>query len=706
MNENQTNGETNFQIINGGTSIANDLSSNLALCYPVQLTDPPELMDPMKLFEGYHSIHAITFSYNLSFINSLMEGFRDGEIIIGAPFLTKKDPDIQQYAASVLANAEDAVKRLSSYKRLIQLAKEGAIEFRTPKLFLDHRKLYMLRADNGKTRVIISSANLSTTFTTGDRMEHYTFDDSPLAFEYFMNEFDTIWENSFQILDEMVTGKESEEAAESNPILKEVREPDKIVVLKRPEQTPLDIELVRYTIDKTKIDEKWEILIQRATGNNKNGLIKLTPKSIEQIDINCKRLKIRNRLRFIEKEEPYPTLKIDLDNNTVLLNGKPFDLNPANEEVCTSIEQLLDLFGNLDDFIDRHNRLPSLHYKAMVLLFASPFFSILRCEIYLRHSRTIQSLPLFLFETSPGSDCGKTFMLKMFLKMMTGLELSPTNYDDLAQRCGIGRGKQFVSISECLRTVIRSACSVPYFIDEINSQTLTKSIEPLLKNAESCEKTDNIGQPLLIFASNKMNNPEESERKRAVWFEFSGGLPSNIDRAAYQCRGDALYRSCTNTFYREYLRRIIPEVQKMLDYIKDERSKEWYPDLINISSIIIRSILSENGYVVPTYMRELTWYNDFNGNECAAEEAISQISDMYQNNRKAFSIKRETVSIMLGSDNRSKKMLENWLRVLPKEIDAHNESIRMDFQIKLNRQELEKRLGYKLKKRPFSRPHR
>ena len=144
----------------------------------------------------------------------------------------------------------------------------------------------------------------------------------------------------------------------------------------------------------------------------------------------------------------------------------------------------------------------------------------------------------------------------------------------------------------------------------------------------------------------------------------------------------------------------------MLDYIKDERSKEWYPDLINISSIIIRSILSENGYVVPTYMRELTWYNDFNGNECAAEEAISQISDMYQNNRKAFSIKRETVSIMLGSDNRSKKMLENWLRVLPKEIDAHNESIRMDFQIKLNRQELEKRLGYKLKKRPFSRPHR
>lgn len=690
-----------FKIIDSGDNTA---SQNLALCYQCQLIGEPVLIDPLSLFQGFDSIHAITFSYNLRTINNLMGQFKDGEIIIGASFLARKDLSLQNYEAAMLSNAEDAVKQLRSCDRLTELASDGNFAFRTPRQLLDHRKIYILHADDGRTRVIFSSANLSSTFITGDRMEHYEYDDSYLAYEWFMREFNTMWENSSPILDTMITGEETKSPVEGNPILKEAKELDKVVILKRPDEKPEDIELVRYDIEKQAADEKWSFLVNGTARENRSGLIKLTPRSLEKIEINQDRFSIRRKLHFIEKKENYPRMVIDIENGKVLINDQSLDLSPSSSDLHTEIELILELFDNFSDFIDTQHTLQLMHFKAMTMIFASPFFSILRCEIYLtQQRRTVPSLPLFLFETSSGSDCGKTFMLRVFLKMMSGMDLPAMNYDDMTQKCGTGKNKPYSSISDCLRTIMGNRYSLPFFIDEINSQTLTKSIQPLLKNAESCEKTDNVGQSLLIFASNKMSNPEETERKRAVWLEFNGGLPSSIDRAAYKCKGDALYRKCGTAFYREYLRRMITEVRKMMQFIHEEQSENWYPDLINVSSKIICDILTENGYMIPPYMGELSWYNDFNGNECAASTAINQIKEMYEQNRKAFSLSRDKVRIMLGSDSGSKKKLENWMRVLPNEMNPRNVSIRMDYQILLDRAELEKRLGFKLRKSPFSR---
>lgn len=44
----------------------------------------------------------------------------------------------------------------------------------------------------------------------------------------------------------------------------------------------------------------------------------------------------------------------------------------------------------------------------------------------------------------------------------------------------------------------------------------------------------------------------------------------------------------------------------------------WYPDLVNISSKILIEIFKENGYNIPSYMREL------NGTRTTMGQIISQ----------------------------------------------------------------------------------
>ena len=150
-------------------------------CYHTEMKDIsyPTIDD---LFSGYDSIRAITFSYDIAFINDIMKKFKYGEILLGTPFLVQKDTKMTEFLAETLTNAKEAADAVRRYPELSDMMINGDLVIHTPTFILDHRKIYLLSSDNGKTRVITASANMSGRAWNGEHMEFYECDDSEFAY--------------------------------------------------------------------------------------------------------------------------------------------------------------------------------------------------------------------------------------------------------------------------------------------------------------------------------------------------------------------------------------------------------------------------------------------------------------------------------------------------------------------------------------------
>ncbi len=671
-------------------------SANMVRCYAYSFL-AVTVREPVELFQGFDSMKVITFSYDIGSINKLMKvcAFKDGEIILGAGFLIRKDKKMQTYTTEVLAGAKAAVDELRSCDRLVELAKNGDFEFRTPRNVLDHRKIYLLHSDDGRTRVITSSANMSSTIFTGDRMEHYAYCDSPEAYTEYMEDFDAIWEDSAEITDDLISTKASEDLVDSNPILKAAKDVNKVVVLKDPqEDEDLVIENIRYQMNFEKLKEKYSAIVPDAVSGNKTGPVKLNPEVVEKLRKSQQRAIRRQKIKTKDVDRDYPVLKVDYNEGTVSIDGKVLDLAPSEQEVRNDLDLLMKIFENYNDFIDPRGQLKQMHYRALVFIFASVFFAKVRCEMYITRGRTVSSLPLFLLITSPGSNCGKTFMVTAILKMMTGVSLSPVNKNDLAEICKAN--KDYKSTSDYLQHVQAGCGGTPYFIDEMDSYGF-KGIRTLIKNPSYCENNSLVGQPLLIFASNDMTNPDETIRKRTIWLGFDAALPSNIDQNAYKGEGDVIMQSLGTAFYRVYLSRMLPEVIHTIDFIHNgDMEASWYPDLVKLSSQTIIDILKDYGYEVPEYMQELNFNDDYFGGNCVSEGAVYDIVDMYYKNRKAFKLKRNRISIVMGTDSTSRKRVENWKAVLPTEMKAEVFSTKSEIKLEIDRSAFEDRIGFRI----------
>ena len=113
----------------------------LLKCFKSELQSV-EYMTLKDLFSGFNMIKAITFSYDIGFINELMEHFDYGEVILGGNFLVQKDGKLNDLLAEVLTNAYEAGKAIQKYDKLANMLTDGDIEFKTPSFVLDHRKIY------------------------------------------------------------------------------------------------------------------------------------------------------------------------------------------------------------------------------------------------------------------------------------------------------------------------------------------------------------------------------------------------------------------------------------------------------------------------------------------------------------------------------------------------------------------------------------
>lgn len=647
-------------------------------CYHTEMKDVsyPTIND---LFSGFDSIRAITFSYDIAFINDIMKNFKYGEILLGAPFLVQKDTKMTEFLAETLTNAKEAADAIRKYPELSDMMINGDLVIHTPTFILDHRKIYLLSSDDGKTRVIKASANMSGRAWNGERMEFYECDDSEFAYDSYKADFETAWENSEEIPAKIISVKKTDDPIESNAIIKKLKETGNTIILQQPIQGSEEDEFtnIKYVIEHDSTREEYKALLAGVNLKSKQGFIELIPKTIEKLEFNNRKRIQQKKIKVNNVTEQYPNMEYDCYEKSAKINGVEMNLNPSADEVKKDIEELIGLFNNFDQFVSRDvNKLKMTRFKLLNAMFCSPYNAKLRCTAKIK-GVPVSSLPLFMLATSKTSNCGKTFMARAVLKMMTGRELDVINKESCKK--------------EDIRFIQAGCKGIPVFVDELDNAYLSR-IKDIIKNPEKCEDNQLESQPMIVFASNEADEPDEIIRKRMVFLRFDGALPSTIDKSAYKGLGDAIIRRLGTGLYREYTRRMLDEVKELLDYMiySKDRSDSWYPDLMAISSKTIISILEDYGYNIPTYMKRLTWNDDYADNaHFIAADTFNDIHEFYLKNKKAFTLTKDSIIIELGNDAASKKTLTSWVNTLPPEVQTKSISTRDCNKMTMNRREFE-----------------
>lgn len=659
-------------------------------CYQSSLIGVSDLL-PEELFGGFDEIRIITFSYDVQMTAALLKHFKYAEIIFGADFMVKKDHKTADLVARVLAAADDTAKRVGAVDSLVKMVSDGNLAVRSSVNILDHRKLYLMRADDGKTRVVVTSANMTRKAWSMNQMETYTYYDDKAAYESFRAEFETAWNMAVDLPYEVLSVKETDDPLKANAIIKKVEETSNAVILQMPqEEEKTVLSNYQYAIDLNRAEESYKALVANTGLRSKDGLIQITAKNIEKLKVNWKKAKIR-KADIETVTEGYPKLVIDYDNQQIVLNGKPADMHPSEDEVHKDLNVLDMMFAKYNAFVCKDTeKQKEIYYKLLNAMFASPFFAKLRCDARLVNVGT-NSLPLYCLVSSSHSSTGKTLFIEAVMKMMTGKKdlgaLSP----------------RMVKPSDAV-SLQASGCGVPYFVDEIDGSYLA-NLKKSIKTVESiCDVPQKDHVPMLLLASNDLTDPETQLRKRMIFLDPEGTIPEDADQNAWKSAGLKMINGFGTGLYREFCRRMIPKIWKMIDMMETNGGRDlpetWYPDALAVSSETLIEILKDYGYDVPSFVRPLTWKDDYSENaDYVTENALDEIRDVYKMSRKSFSVNGDLVSIKLGGGNR--KMAESWKAVLPAELLKNVLYSREGYTIILFRKPLEERLGFKIRRRLF-----
>lgn len=632
----------------------NNISAKIK-CYRSSLKGV-EYLSLEQLFKGFDSIKIFTFSYGIQFLNKITEHFKHAEIIIGADFTARRG-EFYSLLAEYLTNEEVSINSIRKNPSLIEALKNGNIEIRLPNMEIIHKKIYLLKSDDGRVRSIVSSANATNrAWEQGYQSEHVEYYDDINMYEELEAEFETSWADARDILLGEVAISTKKEQNLENVLKGKVKKAEEVVIL-TPPNDDVEKERYRYVLSvKNNQDKIQEILNEEKIKPGNNKLVILAEKIKKGLN---KREKKREKEKFLDKE--LPQLTIDYETGTAQLDGVEIQLKSTKEELTKSVNHFLEVMKFYESgmfYGDILNRQKAL-FKLLNIMFTSPFNARVRSEAFFSGA-SVANIPFFVTITSP-PDGGKTFATKLFLKMMTGGEMPAL---------------QPVSKDVFTSHVFRGDSIVPIFIDEVKSGTNYTHYVDVMKWLYSDKVKAMDKQPLIIMASNDNLSVKDEARKRSVFLNIDGTKSEKAPTSTLDSIGEKYKKEANTVFFNEYLNRMIPLVKKIIKEINDgkynvpdgqlgvdyESSDIIPPTLINESSKIIIDIVKDCGFKVPDYMTVLNWDEDIDGRGASViNNVVREIENLYHKTPSLFKIHEQTIEILLEKEPKI------WRNILPRE---------------------------------------
>ena len=560
------------------------------------------------LFKGYNELYAITFSSGINFVYALLDMFDKAEVIFGSEaIMSYSMQEIMAYQNQLLSRMRDAIGE--KRQKLLDRIDDESVRFYVARNQLSHEKIYLLKACDGRKRVIMGSANMSYNAFGGIQRENICYMDDEEAFEWYMECFLELKEGSTDnITKKAFLSADLVENIDELPISETVKIHKAVVIEPSKELS----EEVRFVLDTQNLAKELAPILPKP--EKKTGKILVVP------DMITKMRKHRTDEVIKEKElrSEYPQLNIDVVEHRVMLNGEKLDLSPTASEITNDVELFLKYMEGYSKFHGDYTSMQYRYFEFANWFFCSPFMAIMR-DMAARFDQNKLPYPVFGLVYGQ-SKAGKTSFLETLLKMMIG------------QKPKVAAPDFTRSSIENLKHVVQGA---PIIVDDLTQTRFSQHAIETIKNDDFGVSEHLTNYSAVVISANedvKAVAPEVI--RRTVICRVEAGLTntevmkSNIVRMVQQKIGTA--------FYKEYLRRMLEIIPDLIEQMKDDEA-ESAPDILKASSEIIVKIIHEHGENIPKYIRELS-LDDYFGEHVTGKHAKKAIVNAWKTSRKSFKI--------------------------------------------------------------------
>lgn len=569
--------------------------------------------DWAELFDGFDYLSAITFSSGIDFVNKVVGKFKHSEIIFGCEGVMNND------TSAIMAMQAKVVQEYVKRKSAIDLAKkleDGSLELFVSRDNKSHEKIFILYSDNGRSRVITGSANLSATAFCGLQRENIVcFDDSE-AYEYYHTLFDDFKKKCSDCIsyNTIVAAIKDNEYLEDNiqdiPIMKTV-ENEKYVFLEETNGDDSDVELVAGIKG---LESELKPMVPKLKKDNGKTLI------TNEVVAEVKRKYVENREVKKVKEKKLPKLHLDYKSKTLDFNGKQITLSPDSEKIKSDIKCLVGYFQGFTSFNGNVLQTQKNYFSFMNWYFASIFMPYLRLTAY---KNNYEMIPFPVFGIIYGdSNGGKSTFTKLLSKMMCNQKVPLNNSGDFT--------------STEIENLKRGREGLPIIIDDLAKNQFQNNHERIIKDDEWGIPEKFLNYPAIVITTNKLPSITSDISKRAVTCHIDAKI-NKEDGAKNSKRINDSMKNATTAFFGEYIRIMLEKIEKIENSMKTE--EDFFPDIFKISSETICEIFKSNCETLPEYVCELS-FSDYFGDKAISKNAMEKILCAWKSERKQFKVDR------------------------------------------------------------------
>ena len=565
-----------------------------------------------ELFEGYDTLHAITYSSSISFVYQLLDYFSYAEILFGSEeVLSYSFQEIIAYQSKTIEYFRNRAEKMNV--DLVSRIDNDSLRMYVAHEALSHEKIYLLSANDGRKRVVFGSANLSSAAFQGRQRENISYVDGEIAYEWYMSGFQSLKEHSTDhITKEAFLLGDAEEYLEELPIANTVKVRKAMIL----EPATENNEEVKFVLDVKNLAKKIAPAVDKP---DKKGKIQLSPEKIKIV----RRKVLEDKQREKELRSEYPHLQVSVEQGSVSLNGQELDLHPVEEDVAKDAQLFLNYMNGYEKF---HGDVTGMQYRYFEFanwFFCSPFMATMR-DAAVRYNQNLLPYPVFGLVYGQ-SKAGKTSFLETLLKMMIG------------QKTKISAPDFTRSSIEQLKRTVQGA---PIIVDDLTNTRFNQHAIETIKNDDFGIVDHMMHYPAVVISANedvKAVAPEVI--RRTVICRVQAGLTNTEVMRSSVVR--TVQKEIGTAFYREYLRRMLEIVPELLDEMADDEV-EGAPDILAVSSEIIRDILLEyTSQALPEYVRTLT-LEDYFSEKVTGKYAITTIQTAWRTNQDAFEVLERT----------------------------------------------------------------
>ncbi len=617
-----------------------------------------ERTDWGTLFDGFNELYAITFSSGIDFVCQLVKKFDHSEIIFGC------EDVVNHGIATIMAVQQSLVEEITKNKSAAVLGKimeEDRLRLHVSRDIKSHEKIFCLKADDGRVRVITGSANLSASAFCGYQRENITYYDDQKAYDWYKERFEAFWEEcsdnvNYKAYMATVNNEDYLDAnPEEIPIVKTIAE--KKVVFVEPANAEDEADIIIAASIKGHEDEMKPMLpkIKEEKG-----------KLILQID-NIKTF-AKARGEFIRekkiRQKMLPKLHLDYESKTLSFNGKECTLTPDKDKVKSDIRFFLTFMSSFDSFYGQVLEAQMDYFAFMNWYFSTIFMPYLRYIGSLYNYKVEQQFPVvgIIYGESNG---GKSTFINMLSKMMTNAVIKQNPSSDFT--------------ATNIERLKRACEGVPICIDDLDKTQFSANSGKIIKDDGWGIAERFINYPAIAITTNELPALKDYISKRSVGCRINMKVEKETGLQNARKINESL-KHVTNSFFCEYVRRMLDRITEMENKMKGDKL-EYFPDIFRTSSEVIIEIMKENiEDELPAYIRVLE-HSDYFGERVVGKNAIEKLIRAWENEPKQFKIERKkNLLIYTYPENANMHELKYINDELPPQLNSHvsSRSLSMD----------------------------